>query len=200
MAKIGWGRILTGVATVAAAGAAYVYLKQRRARAPIYESLISEGVFEIRRYPVLATIETVQYGTRDRALGNGFGLLAGYMFGEGRDGEEIAITMPVLASPVPDGGWRIAFLLPLGTGREGLDAPGDGIAFGEIPVRDVAVIAVPGKPTDRLFAAKAAELRRWIKGQARVAGAEIIHAYYNSPLEPGPALSSEIFLPLAPIG
>ncbi|MBD3759727.1 heme-binding protein [Sphingomonadaceae bacterium G21617-S1] len=197
MAKIGWGRILAGVATAAAAGAAYVYFKQRTARAPRHETLFAEGGFEIRRYPPLLVIETSQHGSRDRALGNGFGLLADYMFGEGRDGDEIPITMPVLAAPLADGGWRIRFLIPQGIDRAALDMPGHGIDIAELPARDVAVISVPGKPGDRLFAARAAELRRWIKAQGRTAAGEPEHAYYNSPLKPGTALPNELFIPLA---
>ncbi|ABQ67221.1 SOUL family heme-binding protein [Rhizorhabdus wittichii] len=197
MAKIGWGKILAGVATAAAAGAAYVYFKQRAARAPIYETLASEGGFEIRRYPALLVLETAQYGTRDRALGNGFGLLADYMFGEGRDGEEIPIAMPVLAEALPGDAWRIRFLLPQGIDRDGLDPPGPGISIAEIPAREVAVIAVPGKPTDRLFAAKAGELGRWIAAQGRKPAGEVEHAYYNSPLKPGTTLPNELFVPLA---
>lgn len=197
MAKIGWGKILAGVATAAAAGAAYVYLRQRAARTPIYETLMSEGGFEIRRYPALLVIETAQHGTRDRALGNGFGLLADYMFGEGRDGDELPITMPVLAEPLPDGAWRIRFLLPQGLDRAKLDVPGQGISIGEIPAREVAVIAVPGKPSDRLFATKANELRRWVKAKGRLSAGEVEHAYYNSPLRPGTTLPNELFVPLA---
>ncbi|MBO9378598.1 heme-binding protein [Sphingomonas histidinilytica] len=197
MAKIGWGKILAGVATAAAAGAAYVYFKQRAARAPIHETLASDGPFEIRRYPALLVIETAQYGKRDRALGNGFGLLADYMFGEGRGGEEIPITMPVLAGALPGDAWRIRFLLPQGIDRESLDPPGPGISLAEIPAREVAVISVPGKPTDRLFAAKADELGRWIEGQGRRAAGDVEHAYYNSPLKPGTTLPNELFIPLA---
>nr|WP_047168573.1 heme-binding protein [Sphingomonas sp. Y57] len=197
MAKIGWGKILAGVATAAAAGAAYVYFKQRAARAPIHETLVSEGGFEIRRYPALLVIETAQYGTRDRALGNGFGLLADYMFGEGRDGEELPITMPVLAEALPGDAWRIRFLLPQGIGRDSLDPPGPGISVAEIPAREVAVLAVPGKPSDRLFAAKAEELRQWIEAKGRKPSGAVEHAYYNSPLKPGTSLPNELFVPLA---
>ena len=197
MAKIGWGKVLAGVATAAAAGAAYVYFKQRAARTPIYETLLSEGGFEIRRYPALLVIETAQHGTRDRALGNGFGLLAAYMFGEGRDGDEIPITMPVLAVPLADGEWRIRFLLPQGLERDKLDPPGQGISIAEIPAREVAVISVPGKPNDRLFATKANELRRWLKAKERAPVGDVEHAYHNSPLRPGTMLPNELFVPLA---
>lgn len=197
MAKIGWGKILAGVAATAAAGAAYIYLKQRAARAPAYESLVAEGGFEIRRYPALLVIETIQNGSRDRALGNGFALLADYMFGEDREGEEIPITMPVLTVPLGKGAWCVRFLIPEGHDRAALEAPAPGISIGEIPAREVAVISIPGKPTDRLFAAKTAELQRWTKSQRRNASGPAEQAYHNSPLKPGKALPNEVLLPLA---
>ncbi len=197
MAKIGWGKVLAGLAATAAAGAAYVYYKQRTARAPIYESLLNDGAYEIRRYPALLVIETLQNGSRDRALGNGFGLLADYMFGEGRDGDEIPITMPVLTAPVADGVWCVRFIIPEGFDRESLETPGPGITIAEIPAREVAVVSVPGKPSDRSFAQKSAELERWIKSRRRKSAGPPEHAYQNSPLKPGTSHANEVLIPLA---
>ena len=197
MAKVGWGKILAGVATAAAAGAAYIYFKQRAAKTMLYERVSSDGAFEVRRYPAMLAIQTIQHGSRDRALGNGFGLLAGYMFGEGREGEEIPITMPVLAESLADGAWRISFLIPEGHDRASLVPPSQGIVIGGIPAREVAVVSVPGKPSDRLFAAKTAELRQWIEAGQMTAASTVEHGYYNSPLEPGPARPNEILIPLA---
>lgn len=194
--KIGWGRILAGVATVAAAGAAYVYYKQRTAKAPIYDVVLSDGAFEIRRYPALSVLETDQAGSRDRALGIGFGRLAAYMFGEGREGDELPITMPVLAATLGEGAWRIRFLLPDGEIGDTLQPPGDGLAIGILPAREVAVVSVPGKPTDRLFKSRSGDLQRWLKDQRRVASAPAEHAYYNSPLAPVAQQASEVWIPL----
>lgn len=197
MAKIGWGKILAGLAATAAAGAAYVYFKQRAARAPLHETLLTDGAFEIRRYPALLVIETLQNGSRDRALGNGFGLLADYMFGEGREGEEIPITMPVLMAPMAEGVWRVRFLLPEGLDRERVEVPGPGISLAEIPAREVAVVSVSGRPTDRLFAAKTGELERWIKIRRRKTAGAPEQAYHNSPLKPGTSQPNEVLIPLA---
>lgn len=196
MAKIGWGRILAGVATAAAAGAAYVYFRQRTGRAPIYERVVSDGPFEIRRYPSLPVLETVQTGSRDRALGNGFGLLAGYMFADGREGEAIPITMPVIAESLAGGTWRICFILPGGLARDDLDPPPDGITLDELPAREVAVMSVPGKPSDRQFANRTKELQRWIATRGRTAAGAVEQAYYNSPLEPGAMRPNEVFIAL----
>lgn len=195
MAKIGWGRVLAGVATVAAAGAAYVYFRQRAARAPLYELLLSDGPFEIRRYPALPVLVADQGGTRDRALGTGFGRLAAYMFGEGREGDELPITMPVLAEPLGDAAWRIRFLLPDVDGAA-LEQPDEGVEIGTLPAREVAVIAVHGKPTDRLFKSRAAELQRWLRERQRTATGPAEHAYYNSPLKPEKPRANEVWIPL----
>ena len=196
MRKIGWGKVLAGLATAAAAGAAYVYLKQRAARGPFYEVLASEGEIEIRRYPAQLTIETEQQGSRDRALGNGFGLLARYMFGEGREGEEIPIVMPVLAEALANGSWRISFVLPQGTEPTALERPEAGVSIREIAAREVAAIPVSGRPTDRAFSTRASELRRWIKARGRREAGGVIHAYHNSPLKPGTTLPNEVLVPL----
>lgn len=197
MAKIGWGKILAGVAATAAAGAAYVYFRQRTARAPLYETLLVDGGCEIRRYPALPVIETIQNGSRDRALGNGFGLLADYMFGEGREGDAIPISMPVLMVTSTEGVWRVRFLVPEGGVGDDGAAPGPGITLNRIPAREVAVISAPGRPTDRLFATRTAELQRWMSAHRRKAAGSPEQAYYNSPLKPGTTHPNEVLIPLA---
>jgi hypothetical protein len=195
MAKIGWGRVLAGVAAAAAAGAAYVYLKDRSGRSPVYELLHGEGAFEVRRYPTLLVAETLQHGSRDRALGNGFGLLADYMFGEKREGDEIPMTVPVLATPEA-GGWRVRFLLPDGFTRDTAPKPGPGVAIAEISARDMAAIKFGGKSTDRLLAAKEADLRAWVASVGQLGADVAEHAYYNSPLRPGPIRQNEVLIAL----
>ena len=54
-----------------------------------------------------------------------------------------------------------------------------------------------GKPTDRLFAARTAELQRWVKAQRRKSIGLAEHAYYNSPLKPGTSHPNEVLVPLA---
>lgn len=200
MARIAWGRILAGVAAVAAGGAAYVYLRQRAARAPLYQAIASDGLFEIRRYPALLAIETIQHGTRDRALGAGFGLLADYMFGDGREGDEIPMTLPFLAEPLAAGtggrDWRIRFLIPEGHSPESLPAPPEGIAIVEVPAREIAAIKVAGQPSDRSFAGSEKKLAAWLAGRGRNASGAAEHAYYNSPLLPGPVRPNEVLIPL----
>lgn len=200
MAKIGWGKVLAGIAAVAAGGAAYVYFRQRSARAPLYQTLLADGGFEIRRYPPLLAVETIQHGSRDRALGAGFALLSAYMFGEGREGDEIPMTLPFLAEPLSTGSgardWRIRFLVPEGYTVESLPPPGEGVAIIEIATREMAVVRVAGQPSDRLFASSTKSLGAWLQSRDRTAAGAAEQAYYNSPLIGGPLRPNEVLIPL----
>lgn len=214
MARIGIGKVLAGAAGIAAAGAAagaaWFYLKEKQIETPEHELLSGDGPFELRRYPALLVAETVQKGRRDRALGNGFGLLADYIFAETRGGEEIAMTKPVLAAPVPDkttkidmtapvlaereaeGGWRIRFVMPGQWTKDTLPEPGPGVTIAEIPARRVAAVKFSGRADDALLAQKEAELYRWIEEQGLKPVKGVEHAFYNSPFMPGPLRNNEV--------
>src|SRR4051812_31244256 len=84
------GRFAFAAAGVAAASAGLWWLREQQTERPKHTPLERDGDIELRDYPSLLVAETVQVGTRDRALGNGFGVLADYVFANGRDGEEIA--------------------------------------------------------------------------------------------------------------
>lgn len=196
MARIGLGRILAGVAGAAAAGAAWMYFREKSIETPDHETVESEGPFEIRRYPALIVAETRQHGSRDRALGNGFGLLADYIFAESREGEEIAATAPVFA--VPEGkDWTIRFVMPKALGREDLPAPGRGVAITALPPRTVAVLRFGGRADDRLIAAKETELRERLADRGIDPIGPIEHAFYDSPIMPGPLRQNEVMTEIA---
>jgi hypothetical protein len=196
MAKIGWGKWLAGAVAVAAGGAAYVYLRQRQANTPIHTTILSDGAFEIRQYPALMMLETLQHGSRDRALGNGFGLMADYMFGESRDGAEIPIAVPFFAVPLSEGRWKIRFILPADQAREGFPALGEGLDLVDIPPREMAAISFPAKLGEAFYGAKERDLSDWIGRQGRSIGGGREHAYYNSPLKPGTSRPNELLVPL----
>lgn len=199
MARIGWGKILAGVAGVVAAGAAagatWLYLREKGVETPEHETLETDGSFEIRRYPPIIVAETVQAGSRDRALGNGFGLLADYIFAESREGDEIPMTAPVFALPVKQG-WKIRFVMPKDIAKADLPKPGPGVAIAEIPARTVAVLRFGGRADDRMLAAKEAELKGWLEARGTAAGA-VEHAFYDSPIMPGPLRNNEVMAEIA---
>lgn len=195
MAKIGLGKVLAGVAGVAAAGAAWFYFREKSIETPDHETIDSDGPFEIRRYPALTVAETRQHGSRDRALGNGFGLLADYIFAESREGEEIPMTAPVFAVPTGKD-WTIRFVMPKTLKREDLPVPGNGIAIADIPARTLAVLRFGGRADEKLIAGKENELRDWLAGRDIVPAGPIEHAFYDSPIMPGPLRQNEVMAPI----
>lgn len=196
MARIGLGKILAGVAAAGAAGAAWFYFREKSIETPDHETIDSDGLFEIRRYPALTVAETRQHGSRDRALGNGFGLLADYIFAESREGEEIAMTAPVFAAPIAKD-WVIRFVMPKAMKRDELPAPGRGVTIADLPPRTVAVLRFGGRADDELLATKEAELRDRLAERGIVAIGPIEHAFYDSPIMPGPLRQNEVMAEIA---
>lgn len=199
MARIGWGKILAGVAGVAgvaAAGATWFYLREKKIETPAHETIEIDGAFEIRRYAPMAVAETMQQGSRDRALGNGFGLLADYFFAESREGDEIDMTAPVFAVE-GERGWTIRFVLPKALAAGATPVPGPGISLAQVDARTMAVIRFGGRADDRMLATKEAELKGWMEAHGYAPAGPIEHAFYNSPIMPGPLRHNEVMIPIA---
>lgn len=197
MARIKWGKVLAGVAGVgaglAAAGAAWLYLREKGIETPPHETLDNDGNFEIRRYRAFLVAETTQPGSRDRALGNGLGLLADYFFAESREGEEVAMTAPMFAV-AGQGSWTVRIAIPAGLARDALPEPGAGVAIVEMPERVVAVLRFGGRADDRMLHEREKELRTWVEARWLEPVGPVEHAFYNSPVMPGPLRSNEILI------
>jgi hypothetical protein len=192
------GKALAGVAGLAAAGvaagAAWMWLRERASETPEYKVLLADGAFELRRYPAMLVAETVQMGARDRALGNGLGLLADYFFAESRGGEEIAMTTPVIALQDGGGGWRVRLVTPAVWTRETLPEPGPGVTIVEVPSRRVAAVRFAGRADDALLAGNEKQLREWIADQGLVGADQAEHCFFNSPFMPGRMRHNEVMI------
>ncbi len=190
------GRIAGALCAAAAAGGAvWFYARERVAEKPSYAELERDGAFSIRRYPAITVAETVQAGTRKRALNSGFGLLADYIFAESRGGKEIAMTAPVLVEPSGDK-WRVRFVMPAQDVAAGLPAPGAGVTIADVPARTVGVVRFGGWADDALLARKERELRDWLAARGRAPIGRAEHAFYNSPFIPAPLRRNEVMLAL----
>ena len=108
LAGVGVGAALLG-------GAAFYYFKERSTEEPDYRALESDGDHQIRDYPALTVAETVVNGPRREALGEGFRILADYIFAKSREGEKLPMTVPVMQDggdpmgPPRRGAWLRAF-------------------------------------------------------------------------------------------
>src|SRR5215204_461538 len=121
--------VMAGAAVGAAllGGAAFYYLRERAHEEPDYRALETDGDHQIRDYPALIVAETVVHGARRESLDEGFSILADYLFARSREGEKLAMTVPVMqdsgdpmASDPPlfdddlEGAWRTRFVMPAG--------------------------------------------------------------------------------------
>ncbi len=204
--------VLAGAAAVGAliGGAAIYYLREKQTEEPDYRTLATDGDYQIRDYPAMTVAETVVTGPRKRALGEGFGVLADYIFAKSRDGEQLPMTVPVMqdagdpmATDPPlfdddlEGGWRTRFVMPSGREAGDLPDPPEGIELVEIPPRKVAVVSFAGRPDDRDLAEQEDRLRGWLARRGEASEAEPEYAFYNSPVIPGPLRRNEVWLALS---
>ena len=204
--------VLAGVGVGAAllGGAALYYFREKMTEEPDYRALETDGDHQIRDYPALTVAETVVNGARGDALDEGFSILSDYLTGKSRDGERLAMSVPVMqdggdpmASDPPlfddglEGAWRTRFVMPSGRTSDDLPDPPEGIDLIEIPARKVAVVSFSGRANDRLLAEQEDRLRGWLAKRGVKAGGEPEYAFYNSPMIPGPLRRNEVWLPLS---
>ncbi|NNC72315.1 MAG: heme-binding protein [Sphingomonadaceae bacterium] len=198
MSKARW--IAAAAAGTAAVAAAAYYLNERNTEKPDYDLLIDEGKFALRAYPEMVVAETVQAGSRETAMGNGFRVLADYIFARSRPGEKIAMTAPILCDADPDSdedSWRTRFVMPGKYREDDLPPESPGMIVTKMPARRVAVFRFSGAPDDDVLAAKKAELAEWMEANSLEAEGPAEFAFYNSPFIPGPIRRNEIWIPVA---
>ncbi len=168
---------------------------------PPYKVISSQEAFEIREYAPQLVAEVTTTGDRDDAVGDGFKILAGYIFGDNSPKEKIAMTTPVtqlqeinqekgvtiaMTSPVtqiPDGKkWRVRFGMPKKHTMETLPkAQNENIRFLTTLPQKMAVIKFTGRMNDDTIADHRKKLEAWVKSQElTVVGIPQI-SYYDDP-------------------
>lgn len=200
------GAVVAGAALI---GGAFYVLQERQTEEPDFRPIRTEGDFQIRDYPAITVAETLVSGPRKAALGQGFRTIADYIFAKSRDGEAIAMTVPVtqdggdpMASDPPlfdddlEGAWRTRFVMPAGRTTDNLPDPPAGIELVDLPPRRVAVVSFSGRANDRMLAAEEDRLRGWLAKNGEKSDAEPEYAFYNSPMIPGPLRRNEVWLAL----
>lgn len=156
-----------------------------------------DGAFEIRAYPDLVVASVDREGTRGRAVQQGFGPLARYIFARDREGDKIAMTAPVLQS-ADEAGWTVSFIMPAGMALEDLPEAGADVRLEELPQRRMAVYRFSGRWSDGRFAEAVEALEGWMAVQGLEAAGAPEYAYYNDPFTPAFMRRNEVMIQLAP--
>jgi hypothetical protein len=171
---------------------------------PKHTVVTADGRIEVRRIEPLVAAETVVEGDYDAATRGAFRILAGYIFGDNRAKEKIAMTAPVastvdasetiaMTAPVlseraTNAGsetprWKTSFMMPSAYTLDTLPEPNDArVRFVERPARCVAVSMFDGFTTDAAVRERTEELRAWLSARGMKSDGVATLARYNDPL------------------
>jgi hypothetical protein len=172
-----------GLAAPSAADGPAAY---RGYEAPAYSVVRTLGAVEIRDYPAMTLAEVRIEGGRSRAVGRGFRILAGYIFGANAGGEKIAMTTPVEQAPVAAGDdatvWAIRFVMPRGASPDSLPAPEDpAIRLIVAEPGRQAVLRFSGLATPGTVAAQSAELLATLDAAGIAPTGPVATYFYDDP-------------------
>eukprot|EP01037_Dinobryon_pediforme_P010135 gene10135-10203_t len=145
---------------------------------PKFTVSLRDGAFEVRDYPAVVVAEVTVSGDQKAAVRQGFGLLAGYIFGGNTRQQRIAMTAPVAQQPaakapagetvavtapvtqIPSGNaWVVRFTMPSQYTLATLPNPADKrVMLRQVAPARFAVVRFSGVATQSSLTAKAAEL------------------------------------------
>jgi hypothetical protein len=166
---------------------------------PKYSVLEKDSPFEIRSYAPMIVAEVHVDGDLDGASGQGFRLIAAYIFGQNQVSEKIAMTAPVnveekvpqsakiaMTTPVgiesKAGKWTVSFVMPAEYTMESIPKPmNPQVQLRQIPAVKKAVISFTGFYNEQKVAEKTLELEQWMKARNLHPSGAPNFARYNPP-------------------
>jgi hypothetical protein len=168
----------------------------RSADEPNYQVLNDYGHIQIRQYPALVVAQTEVTADYKNSSSKGFQRLAGYIFGDNKKQQKMAMTAPVIqeqeaeamamTAPViqQKSGtvWLMAFVLPSNYSVATAPVPLDtAVIIKEIPAKKVAVIRYSGNLSEQAIEEKSEELQNWLSEQGYKAISPSRSAAYDPP-------------------
>ncbi len=163
-----------------------------------YTVISNDKEYEIREIPEHIIAETTVKGSFDDASGSSFNILAGYIFGDNRRRESIAMTGPVIESesekiamtaPVlsteSEGDERVfAFVMPSQYTLENLPEPNDSrVKIKKVESKEVAVLQFSGFYSEKKIEEKKELLKQYLERDGLEYGT-VYWAGYNPPWTP----------------
>jgi hypothetical protein len=170
---------------------------------PKYEVVATYPEFELRHYAPYLVAETEVRGDFDEVGNGAFRILAGYIFGDNRRQEKMAMTAPVNQRPAAEEGEKIqmtapviqrprsgtegdayvlSFVMPSGYTLETLPEPTDPrVRIREEPGKWMAARRYSGRWTEANYRENEAALLRGVSAAGLTPIARPVYARYNSP-------------------
>jgi hypothetical protein len=163
---------------------------------PQYTVLSSEKEIEVRQYKPMIVAEVTTQGTRKEAIGDGFRLLADYIFGNNTAQNKIAMTAPVtqqqnekisMTAPVTqqetEQGWSVHFVMPSEYTIDTLPKPNNKlVTLKEISAKKFIVIRFSGTGSESNVSKHEIMLNDYLSQNKIEPISSASYAFYNPPL------------------
>jgi hypothetical protein len=176
-----------------------------------YNVVERDDKFEIRDYAPHILAETIVEGDLEQAGSKAFKRLFGYISGENRSRDKLAMTAPVSQEPMgeeikmtaPVGQqrvrerWVVSFMMPASYTLETLPVPEDPmVTLRQVPARRVAAVRYSGFWSEKKYLRYKMELDWWIHERNLTIVGDPVWARYNSPFTPWFLRRNEILIPI----
>ena len=162
---------------------------------PDYKVVQSEQNIEIRQYKPMIIAEVEVDGKREDAIGDGFRLLADYIFGNNtvqqvismtaplqqKENQKIAMTAPVQQQSMGKS-WRMSFVMPSKYTIDSLPVPNNNrVSLKEILTKKFVVIEFSGTNSNENVTEHENQLMNYVEAnQINIIGSPK-YAFYNTP-------------------
>lgn len=180
---------------------------------PLYRVVKEFGNgIELRQYDAYLIAETEISAANSEQAGNlAFKRLGGYIFGDNRSkqsiamtapvsqirSEKIEMTAPVSQAPIREGVWRVSFVMPKKYTLQTLPIPNDpAVYFKTVPARKVLAIRFSGRWTEASFSRHEAELMSAVEKHGLKSTGSPWTARYDPPFMPGFMRRNEVIVEL----
>lgn len=160
-----------------------------------YDIIESHGDIEIRDYAPMIVAEAEVSGEREEAIGQGFRIIADYIFGNNIASQAVAMTAPVtqqisekiaMTAPVTQQGegnsWNVRFVMPSSYTLATLPKPkNDAVKLKEISGKRFAAIRFSGMAGTDSLKEHTDTLTRFMDDNTLKALSEPTYAFFNPP-------------------
>jgi SOUL heme-binding protein len=180
---------------------------------PPHKTVVRDGDYEVRDYPALVVAEVTVDGDQKAAANKGFRLLGGYIFGDNRKrqdiamtapvtqqavGEKIAMTAPVAQVPGAAGTWVVRFTMPSQWTLQTLPVPDNpSVTLRNTEPARFAVLRFSGLAQPADVRERSAELLAWAKARKLRVTGPVSLAQYNPPWTPWFMRRNEVMVEVA---
>ena len=146
-----------------------------------YDVIETHGSIEIREYTPMIVAEVSVSGDREKAISDGFRMIADYIFGNNISSQKVAMTAPVTQQG-SKADWVVRFVMPSGYTMQMLPkANNPEVSLKEITGKRFAVIRFSGLAKSNSLETHTKELKAFIQAQDLQAVSKATYAFFNPP-------------------